>query len=392
MHIAFYQSSPQHLYGGQLDLLRYLAACDRGRVSPVVVCPAEGPFVQRCEAMGVPVTVLPLPVELARTGGVLLQGSPVQRLRQVVLLSPWSLRLRGWLRENGMAVLYANNRRAVLTAGPGARLAGVPVFWHIKQDVDRGRMDALALRLATHAAGCSRDVQRAFQTRHPRQAASIGYVPNGIPLASFAAPGADLRATLGIPKDAPVIGLAGSLTARKGVDLFVDAALTLAVRFPDLHFLLAGDAPQDGLAFKQQILAQAAPLLNAGRLHAPGYIDDMPAFYRTLDVLALPSRAEGFGLVVAEAGAAGVPCVRTATGGHTETTVEGVTGFVVPVDDLDALVDRLERLVAEPELRRAQGAAAREYALSQFDEGRFVPALTEALMRTAAGSRPAVSA
>ena len=50
-------------------------------------------------------------------------------------------------------------------------------------------MDALALRLATYAAACSGDVQQAFQQRHPGQAERIGFIPNGIPLDPFLAPG-----------------------------------------------------------------------------------------------------------------------------------------------------------------------------------------------------------
>ena len=378
--VVFYQSSPQHLYGGQLDILRFLEHYDPARLRPVVLAPAEGPFVERVRALGVPVRVQPLPAELARTGGVLLQGSPWDRIRQAGLLTPWSLRLARWLRTIGSDVLYANNRRAVLTLGLAAHLARVPLFWHIKQDLDRGRLDALAMRLMTRAVACSRDVQRAFQQRHPAHADRIGYVPNGIPLEKFSRPGPDLRSELGIPPEARVVGLVGSITPRKGVDLFVEAALRLARDFPDAHFLLAGDAPEAYQDFKRTMLAQARSLIDGGRFHAPGWIADMPAFYRTLDVLALPSRIEGFGLVIIEAAAAGVPAVRSASGGHTETTLDGETGFVVPIDDLDALTDRLARLLADDVLRKRMGEAARAYALAHFSLDHFVDALTEALL------------
>ncbi len=380
--IVFYQSSPQHLYGGQLDILRFLERYDPARLTPVVLAPAEGPFVERVRALGLPVTIMPLPPELARTGGALLQGSAWDRIRQAALLTPWSLRLARWLRSVGADALYANNRRAVLTLGLAAHLARVPIFWHIKQDLDRGRMDALAMRLMTRAAACSRDVQQAFQQRHPAYADRIGYVPNGIPLEAFSRPGPNLRLELGIPPDAQVVGLVGSITPRKGVDLFVDAALRLARDFPDAHFLLAGDAPDAYQDFKRAMLAQARPIMDAGRFHVPGWIADMPAFYRTLDALALPSRVEGFGLVIIEAGAAGVPAVRSASGGHTETTLDGETGFVVPVDDPDALTDRLARLLADDALRKRMGEAARAYALAHFSLNRFVDALTEALLET----------
>ncbi len=378
--IVFYQSSPQHLYGGQLDILRFLERYDPARLTPVILTPAAGPFVARVRALGLPVRVQPLPAELARTGGALLQGSAWDRIRQAALLTPWSVRLARWLRSVGADALYANNRRAVLTLGLAAHLARVPIFWHIKQDLDRGRMDALAMRLMTRAAACSRDVQRAFQQRHPAYADRIGYVPNGIPLEAFSHPGPDLRLELGIPPDARVVGLVGSITPRKGVDLFVDAALRLARDFPDAHFLLAGDAPDAYQDFKRAMLALARPLIDAGRFHAPGWIADMPAFYRTLDVLALPSRIEGFGLVIIEAAAAGVPVVRSASGGHTETTLDGETGFVVPVDDLDALTKRLAQLLSDDALRKRMGEAARAYALAHFSLDRFVDALTEALL------------
>ena len=378
--IVFYQSSPAHLYGGQLDMLRFFQAYDRSKLQARVLVPAEGAFTERARALGLPVTVMPLPAELAQTGGALLQGSVWDRIRQVALLMPWSLQLARWLHSVQARVLYANNRRAVLTLGPGAKLARIPLFWHIKQDVDRGRMDKLAMQLMTRAAGCSKDVQQAFRQRHPSHAGRIGYVPNGVPLAQFSAPGPTLRPSLSIPPQAPVIGLVGSLTPRKGVDLFVQAALDLATDFPQAHFLLAGDAPAPYADFKQRLLTRAAPLRIAGRFHTLGWLADMPSFYRTLDILALPSRVEGFGLVVIEAAAAGVPTVRTTTGGHTETTLPAKTGLLIPSDDAAALTQALAQLLAHPQQRRALGDAAKTYALQNFDLPRFVQALTEELL------------
>jgi hypothetical protein len=382
--IIFYQSSPAHLYGGQLDMLRFFRAYDSNRLQARVLVPAEGAFTDQARALGIPITLMPLPAELARTGGALLHGSSWDRIRQLALLTPWSLKLARWLRSMQAQGLYANNRRAVLTLGPGAKLARIPLFWHIKQDLDRGRMDKLAMRLMTRAAGCSQDVQHAFQQRHPAYAGRIGYVPNGIPLAQFSAPGPTLRPNLGIPAEAPVIGLVGSLTPRKGVDLFVQAAHALHHDFPQAHFLLAGDAPAAYAAFKQQILRKAAPLQQTNHFHALGWLADMPTFYRTLDILAMPSRIEGFGLVVIEAAAAGVPTVRTATGGYTETTLPNKTGLIIPSNDANALTQALAQLLAHPQQRRQMGAAAKTYAFQNFDLPPFVQALTQALLATIA--------
>ena len=165
----------------------------------------------------------------------------------------------------------------------------------------------------------------------------------------------------------------------------MQAALRLAERHPSAHFLLVGDAPDAYVEFRQQILETAQPLIAQGRFHTPGWVADMPAVYRSLDVLTLPSRVEGFGLVVAEAGAAGVPCVRSASGGHTETTIGGKTGFVVPVDNLETLTSCLDLLLSDPTLRRRMGQAAREHAIAHFSLDRFIVALTTALIHTAHG-------
>ena len=119
LRVAFYQSSPQHLYGGQLDLLRYFEAVDRARIAPHVIAPGPGPFVERVRALDIDVTELPLPEELARTGGVLLESGALERVGQAAKLTPWSLRLARLLRHIKAEVLYANNRRAVLTVGRG---------------------------------------------------------------------------------------------------------------------------------------------------------------------------------------------------------------------------------------------------------------------------------
>ena len=378
--IVFYQSSPQHLYGGQLDMLRFFQHVDQDRLLPMVLAPAEGPFVDRVRDLGIAVEIMPLPEELARTGGALLHGSAWDRIRQTALLTPWSLRVARWLHQSRAEALYANNRRALLTLGLAAKMARIPLFWHIKQDRDRGWMDTLAMHLMTYAGACSRDVQQAFRHRHPRHAHRIGYIPNGIPLDHFRRPGGTMRAVLGIPPDAPVVGLVGSITPRKGVDVFIEVALRLAEAFPNVHFLVAGDAPTTYLDYKTRMISLARPLLETGRFHATGWLEDMPALYRTLDVLVMPSRVEGFGLVIIEAAAAGVPAVRSASGGHTETTLDGQTGFVAPIDDVDAFTERVSQLLADDALRRRMGRAARDYVLQHFGIQPFVDALTVALL------------
>lgn len=92
--------------------------------------------------------------------------------------------------------------------------------------------------------------------------------------------------------------------------------------------------------------------------------DLMPSIYRRSSVFVLPSLSEGFGLVVTEAMAAGLPVIVSDHTGAGEVVTDGVNGFVVPAADPDAIADRLQTLAADPDLRASMGAAARRAAVA----------------------------
>ena len=101
--------------------------------------------------------------------------------------------------------------------------------------------------------------------------------------------------------------------------------------------------------------------------------DDLAAVYGTADVFAMCCRerwggleAEGFGIVFLEAAACGLPAVAGRSGGAGEAVDDGSTGFVVDPFDAGAVAGALERLLADPGLRRSLGAAARARAETSF--------------------------
>ena len=88
--------------------------------------------------------------------------------------------------------------------------------------------------------------------------------------------------------------------------------------------------------------------------------DELERLYERAAIVAVPSRREGFGVVCAEAMAFGRAVVATAVGGLVDLVVDGETGILVPPRDVAALRAALERLLADGELRRRLGRAARE--------------------------------
>lgn len=92
----------------------------------------------------------------------------------------------------------------------------------------------------------------------------------------------------------------------------------------------------------------------------------MALFYQAADVYALPALAEAFGKTVTEAMACGTPVVATAVGGITEQIRNGITGFFVPMSDVDAMASAIERLLVSESLRNTMGEAAADHARRHF--------------------------
>jgi lipopolysaccharide/colanic/teichoic acid biosynthesis glycosyltransferase len=171
-----------------------------------------------------------------------------------------------------------------------------------------------------------------------------------------------LRNLLGIPAAAPVLGYVGRFVKDKGIRQLVESFQQLRLTYPDLRLLLVGDfEPGDPVEpeVRRCIESEAA-------IVRPGFVSDTALYYALIDVLALPTYREGFPGVPLEAQASGVPVVTTTATGAVDSTVDGVTGFLVPVKNTEAFTNAAGRLLADRELRERMGKAGRERMEQDF--------------------------
>ena len=182
-----------------------------------------------------------------------------------------------------------------------------------------------------------------------------------------------LRGQLGIPHDAPVIGFVGRLNRDKGIPELVRAFARLRISHPGLRLLLLGDFESiEPLPYDTRgILDTDDHILRLG------HVADTAPYYQVMDVVCLPSHREGFPNVVLEAQAAGRPVVATAVTGCSDAIEHGVTGLLVPPDDINALTDALERMLTDPPRAQRLGQAGRERVLRDFQPETIWSALAE---------------
>ncbi len=175
------------------------------------------------------------------------------------------------------------------------------------------------------------------------------------------------------------------LFPRKGIAILLKAAAIVRKSVPDLKVVIAGDG------FQRAELEQLARDLSIEEITSfLGWIanKDLPVYYRAAAVSVIPSLEEGFGIPAAEAMGCELAVVASDAGGLPEVVDDGVTGFVVPKGDVEALADKMLQVLKDPELRGRMGKAGREKALKSFSWVNSAEQFTE-LYRELLGRRSA---
>ena len=222
----------------------------------------------------------------------------------------------------------------------------------LKQGLDQ-TLYRLVPRGAALAVAASEIERRELEAVLP--AARITVRPNGFPSPQerSARPGT-LRRRLGIGPEVPLVLSVGRIARGKGLDLLVGAVS----RLDGVQLAIVG--PDDGHGMTDEIVRLRERLGSSARVHLLGAVGSPQELYGDADVFALPSAHENFGMVAAEAAAAGVASVVTDRCGIAEL-LRNRGSLVVDYEEA-SLQDALARLLVDDNLRAGLGAGGREVA------------------------------
>jgi glycosyltransferase involved in cell wall biosynthesis len=195
---------------------------------------------------------------------------------------------------------------------------------------------------------------------------TVTTIHKGHNLEWYSANAADLT-EFGITDDDFVLICAVNVRPSKGIDVMLAAANKLA-HLRNLHLILAGKG-MDSEPYASMIAKNEM----RDRIHVAGFRTDAPELIAASDVLVQPSRSgEGLPRAVMEAMSYGIPVVITDTGGGKEVVEDGKSGFVVPVEDPEALAQRIEQLYKDPELLKRFSENGRQRLADDFSSDRTV--------------------
>jgi glycosyltransferase involved in cell wall biosynthesis len=272
------------------------------------------------------------------------------------------------------ALIHVNTLPA-LPEALTARRSRRPVLLHVHEMLPAGLLGAAAGALARAAADTVVTVSAASARALGRHGVPAAIVPNGIepPASRREASGREAGATPG----PLVVGTLGTVSARKGSDVFVDLARRVLRERDDVEFRMVGPLPAGPEEHWARRLVGAAR--EAGVVHR--VTSDVFGELGGWDVLVLPSRVDPFPLAVLEGMAIGLPVVGSDVDGIAEQLAGGA-GVLVPPDDPQALQAAVLALLSEPERRAALGAAARDSVQQRFTLARQAELLHQAYERT----------
>lgn len=277
-----------------------------------------------------------------------------------------ALRLALRLRRDRPHALIVGTFKKMWLAGLGARLAGVRrvvARVGLETDVPRSAKYRMALRRWIHhvvvnAAG----IGPAFAALPGWSAARVTTIHNGVHLPPRSGAPGGVRAALGIPATAPVVGAVARLSRQKRFDRLLHAFATLP---PDAHLVLAGEGP-----WRERLETLAAELGVAARVHLLGHRTDTHDVLDALDVYAVSSDKEGMSNAMLEALAAGVPVVSTPVSGAAEALDAGpggvAPGVVLAGFETETLAEAVRAVLADPGLRMRMAEAARARHQERF--------------------------
>ncbi|WP_034387624.1 N-acetyl-alpha-D-glucosaminyl L-malate synthase BshA [Deinococcus sp. YIM 77859] len=190
-------------------------------------------------------------------------------------------------------------------------------------------------------------------------------------------PDPQARARFAHPDEALIVHVSNFRPVKRVEDV-VQVFARVASEIP-ARLLMIGDGPERPRAF--ELAGQLGVL---GRTQFLGSFPDVQTVLGISDLFLLPSSNESFGLAALEAMSCEVPIVAARAGGIPEVVEDGVTGFLAPVGDVDAMADAALRVLRDSQLYLSMGAAGRQAALTRFHPDRIVPRYLAAYAQTLA--------
>ena len=329
--------------GGEKQLAYLVANIDRARYRPRVVCPDDGVFVEHLRRANIPTVVLALP--------------PWRKARSLITRYSAAQKLVALAKTHKPQLVHTSDSWFNPYLWYLKKRLQVPVVSHVRNlltpdQVRNYRFNRIDRTIAISEQSKAPLIQAGIA------AEKVDVVHNCVDLSVFQ------------PAYAPahsgdyVVGIVGRIEPFKRQKVFVEIAARVTGQCEQVRFHIIGaalDTPEHRI-YEQEVRQLVAKYRLQAFIHFAGHRTDIPIAMQELDLLVTLSA----GSVIAEAMATGKPVIGTPIGSTAEMIVHGVTGYVVPLDPIDGIADKIIELANDPIRSMHIGQAARKHAEEAF--------------------------
>ncbi|MDF9799689.1 glycosyltransferase involved in cell wall biosynthesis [Catalinimonas alkaloidigena] len=366
--ILFYFPFNKTLTGGPRTLITLVELLDKRKFTPVVVTQRQSLLVEELKQRNIEVVIFPLPSILDVQDGKALQYGFGKKILGFIKLVGYNRSLVQFIKKNKVRLIWSRNIKGVLFVGFAGLFTRAPLIWDIGLgDAFKGftkLLHFIGLNLAdlVITQGKSQHVDMFGQMLTHLYQRKMHYVFPGIDKDKM-----QLIKQLNGKQQGDhffrIISV-GSIGPRKNQEMLIEVVKHLVEKFPQLSVEFVGPVVDEAYYQRLQETVQAYGL--ATNIAFLGWRTDIPQLMSCADVLVLCSYNEGIPRVIHEAMHVGLPVVATRVGGVPDAVLEEESGFLVDVDDVNRMVEKLSILIQEPELVMKMGGQGKRIAQENF--------------------------
>lgn len=335
--------------GGEKQLAYLVENIDRTRYRPLVVCPDDGIFVEHLKRANVSTVILDLP--------------PWRKAKSLITRYGAAKKLVRLAETHGADLVHTSDSWFNPYLWSVRKQLKIPVVSHVRNlltptQVRKYTFDRMDSIIAISEQSSIPLVQAGIDAK------KIDVVHNCVDLSVFQ------------PTSEPVypaeyvVGIVGRIEPFKRQKTFVEIAARVVAHCKEIRFHVVGAAldTAEHRTYEHEVRQLVAKYGIQAFVHFTGHRTDMPKVMQELDLLVTLSA----GSVIAEAMAVGKPVIGTPVGSTTEMIVHGETGYVVPLDPIAGITDKIIELAKDPDRSGRMGQRARKYAEKAFSIERHV--------------------
>lgn len=361
-------SHDTNLSGAEISLLRFVSHLDRTRFAPSVLVPGEGPLNKLLERHGIPFYIAPYHMVVDvdwDNPGILSQGAAIRDA--CLALCP---------------TLVVVNTNTLPQAVMAVVTTDIPLMVHVHAFIVKHQYqhlspkvrsaDKMWLNAAEKLIACSPWTAKFYQELLDRDVEAIS---NTTPIPQSFVPYGDQQT------DTPRISMLATIEPHKRPDMFIKATALIHKQLPQLPF----HCHLYGSGFEGYVQELRADIEREGIGHLFEFkakSSDIETLYNQSSIIYMPSDIEPFSMVTIEAASYARPIVATRSGGPDDLIIDGKTGFLVDVGDVETSAKRLTYLLNNPTFAQKMGEAARQHFLQKYAPDAVLPLYETALLET----------